>query len=490
MKLSELLEGIEHQIPEGLECEVQSVTADTRQIGAGSLFVCLRGTVNDGHDFAEKALRLGAVAVVCDHDLGLAKQVLSPDTHLAFALICANFFGNPQREMKMIGVTGTNGKTTITHMIKEMIEHFGHKTGLIGTIDNQIGEMRFPAKYTTPDPLTFYTTLARMRDAGCEYVVMEVSSHGLAQQRVAGCSFDAAVFTNLTQDHLDYHKTMENYYQAKKRLFTMCKKAVINLDDEYGQRLAKECECEVLTFSIRQDAADYTAKSIALRPHESTFAFVGNSVIARAKVPIPGEFSISNAMASIVTGLALSFPLEEVIGCIADTKGIPGRFEILKTDTPFTIIRDYAHTPDALEKVLSTLRATVKEGRIIALFGCAGNRDPAKRKEMPEIAARLADFVILTSDNPRSEDPTKIIEDSKPGLLKHRTPYRVIVDRYQAIRWALENAQPGDTLLLAGKGHEDYQVLAHGTIHFDEKEIVEELLAEIRKEQAAEKAEG
>lgn len=482
MKLKELLEGIEHQIPDGFDCEVKNVTSDTRQIAEGSLFVCLKGTVNDGHDFAEKALMLGAAAVVCDHELGLEKQVVCPDTHFAFGLICANFFGNPQREMKLVGVTGTNGKTTVTHMIREMTERLGHKTGLIGTIENQIGEMKFPAKYTTPDPLTFYTTLARMRDAGCEYVVMEVSSHGLDQQRVAGCFFEAAVFTNLTQDHLDYHKTMENYYQAKKRLFGICKKAVINLDDEYGQRLAKECGCEVMTYSISQDAADYTAKTVVLKPHESTFAFVGNSMIARARVPIPGEFSVSNAMAAIVTGLALGFPLEQVIESVANTEGIPGRFEILKTGTPYTVIRDYAHTPDALEKVLNALRATVTEGRIMILFGCAGNRDRAKRRQMSDIAAKLADFVILTSDNPRSEDPAQIIEDAKPGLLEHRTPYRVIVDRYQAIRWALENAQPGDTLLLAGKGHEDYQVLSHGTIHFDEKEIVEELLSEIRAE--------
>lgn len=474
MKISKIFEkvAVTGEIPDG---EINHICCDTRQITEGSAFFCLKGFNSDGHDFAKKANELGASLIVCERDTGEKNQLLVKDSHEAFALCCANLFGNPQEKLKLIGVTGTNGKTTITHLIHDVLERMGHKAGLIGTIKTDIGDMKSPSKYTTPDPLSFYSLLSQMVEAKCEYAVMEVSSHGLDQKRVAGCVFDVAVFTNLTQDHLDYHKSMENYYEAKKRLFSICKKAVINFDDTYGRRLYRECTCEKRSFAVSRSDGDYTAKNIEMKASGSKFAFVGNGVISRVKFPVPGEFSISNAMAAICALTALGLPLEAVCESLADTEGVPGRFEVLKTDTPYTVIRDYAHSPDAIEKVLTALRA-VTNGRIIILFGCAGNRDRKKRRIMAEAAARLSDFAILTSDNPRDEDPMQIIDDARPGLLEHETPNIIIPDRYEAIGWALENCKEGDTLLLAGKGHEDYQVLSHATIHFDEKEIVAELL--------------
>lgn len=475
MNLTQLFTGVPHRTLLA-DSNIAGICADTRQITPGSVFFCLKGTASDGHDFSSQALEKGAVAVVCERDLGYPQQILVDDTHAAWALCCANYFGNPQRAMKLVGVTGTNGKTTVTHLIRDLLEGAGYRTGLIGTIATDVAGMHYPAKYTTPDPLTFYSLLDQMRQAGCDYAVMEVSSHGLDQQRVAGCRFAVGVFTNLTQDHLDYHGTMENYYQAKKKLFDLCDSAVVNLDDEWGRRLCAEIPCPFKTFSASQDAADYTAKSVQMRADGSAFAFVGSGMIARVKYATPGEFSVSNAMAAIGACLSLGMELGQAAALLERCRPVPGRFEALKTQTPYTVIRDYAHTPDAIEKVLLALRS-VTQGRIVILFGCAGNRDRKKRRLMTEAAARLADFVVLTSDNPRREDPLQIIEDAKPGLLEHQTPHVIIPDRYEAIAWALDFCGEGDVLLLAGKGHEDYQVLAHGTIHFDEKEVVAELLS-------------
>ncbi|HAN44553.1 MAG TPA: UDP-N-acetylmuramoyl-L-alanyl-D-glutamate--2,6-diaminopimelate ligase, partial [Ruminococcaceae bacterium] len=394
--------------------------------------------------------------------------------HIAYAYICANYFGNPAKKLKLIAVTGTNGKTTITYILKHIIEETGRKCGLIGTIHNEIDDIAIPAKNTTPDAYQLHSMLSRMVQAGCEYAVMEASSHALDQHRLAGCRFDAAIFTNLTQDHLDYHENLESYFKAKRKLFDMCGCAVLNIDDEYGVRIYNEVDCRKVSFSIEKDDADYTAKSIAIASDGSKFALVGNSVIARISYCMPGRFAVSNAMGAAACMLALGFDFNTVANALNTCKGVTGRCEVIKTDKNFTVIRDYAHSPDGLEKIISTLKEFAPS-RVITLFGCAGNRDRTKRPKMGEIASRLSDFVILTSDNPRDEDPQQIVEDVLPGLLKHNTPYKVIVDRYEAIKWGLENARKDDILLLAGKGHEDYQVLAGGTIYFDEKEIVQRL---------------
>lgn len=482
MRLERLIGGLEFTGPVP-DCEITGVTADSRQIEKGNLFVCIKGGKFDGHDHAQEALDAGAAAVVCEHDLGLKNQLVCGDTRYAYGILCGNWYGNPAQKLTLVGVTGTNGKTTITCMLKHILEAAGRKVGLLGTIHNEIDDIVLPAKHTTPDPLALHSMFSRMVGAGCEYVVMECSSHALDQRRLAGLHFETAIFTNLTQDHLDYHLTMENYYLAKKKLFSMCDTAIINFDDSYGQRLASEVTCNLLTFSIDNNAADYTAKEIRAYPDSSKFMLVGNGQIVRIKLPIPGDFSVSNGMAAAAACLSLGLSLEEVAAGLNTCQGVVGRIEVLQTDTDYTVIRDYAHSPDGLEKIISTMRKFA-HGRIITLFGCAGNRDRGKRKIMAEIVSRLSDYVILTSDNPRDEDEMQIIEDAMPGIEAHpETPCEVIPDRYSAIEWGLTHAQPGDVLILAGKGHEDYQVLRGETICFDEKKVVAEILSRLKNKQ-------
>lgn len=457
------------------DCAVTDITCDSRQVEKGSLFFCMQGVRFDGHDHAAQALEKGACAVVVERDLGLEKQVLVQDTREAYGLVCSAYFGHPARQLKLLGVTGTNGKTTITYIIKHILQQAGKKVGLIGTIHNEIDDMTLPAKHTTPDSFQLHMLFRRMLDAQCEYAVMEVSSHALDQHRVAGCRFACAAFTNLTQDHLDYHIDMEHYYAAKRRLFEMSDVAVLNLDDPFGARLAGEVSCVKKTFSCESDTADYTARNIQFSAGGSQFALLTNGSIARVKIPMPGQFSVSNAMAAAVTCLSAGIDFETVVQGLCSCQGVPGRLEVLPANRAYTVIRDYAHSPDGLEKVLSTVKQFAS-GRVVALFGCAGNRDRTKRPIMGEIVSRLADYCILTSDNPRDEDPQRIIEDCLPGVRRHKTPYKVIADRYDAIKWALAHAKPDDILVLCGKGHEDYQVLNYGTIYFDEREIVMELL--------------
>lgn len=474
MTLYQLLDsvGIPHATK---DCDITGITCDSRQVEKGSLFFCIRGLKFDGHDHAQSAVQNGAAGIVCERDLGLENQVLVHDTREAYGIACANYFGNPSKKLKLIGVTGTNGKTTVTYLIKHILEVADKKVGLIGTIQNEIDDMTLPAKHTTPDPFQLHTLFARMLEAGCEYVVMEVSSHALDQHRVAGCHFTCAAFTNLTQDHLDYHGSMEEYYRAKKKLFDISDCAVINIDDRYGQQLASELAIETHTFSCEKDNADYTARDLKFTASSSRFALLSSGNIDRVQINMPGKFSVSNAMAATVVCLAAGISKEMVIAGLKDCPGVTGRVEIIPSTTSYTIIRDYAHSPDGLEKVLTAVREFAP-ARIVTLFGCAGNRDRAKRPMMGEIASRLSDYCILTSDNPRDEDPMRIINDCLPGLTQHKTPYKIFVNRYDAIEWALDFCKNDDVLLLAGKGHEDYQVLDYGTIYFDEKEIVLDLL--------------
>ncbi|MCL2055680.1 MAG: UDP-N-acetylmuramoyl-L-alanyl-D-glutamate--2,6-diaminopimelate ligase [Oscillospiraceae bacterium] len=478
MTLYKLLDGIAFESG-AADTEIGAITCDSRQVERGSLFFCQKGVKLDGHDHAAKALEMGAAAVVAQRDLGIKNQIIVPDTREAWGYACANYFGNPAKKLKLMGVTGTNGKTSTTYIMKQILEAAGKKTGLIGTIQNEISDMIIPAKHTTPDPFQLHAMFSRMLAAGCEYVVMEVSSHALDQKRLAGCYFTAAVFTNLTQDHLDYHGTMESYYNAKRLLFDMCGTAVINLDDAYGKRLLEEISCPARTFSCGDDAAaDFAAKNIRFTARQSSYVTFHNSILHKSIIPMPGMFNVSNALAATAACEAAGIPTEDITKSLPGCRGVPGRMEILETDTPYTVIREYAHSPDSLEKMLTAVKAFAP-ARVVVLFGCAGNRDRTKRPQMAGAAAKHADFCILTSDNPRDEDPQRIIDDALPGFKPYRTPHKVIADRYDAIRWALENSRPDDVLVLAGKGHEDYQVLDYGTIFFDEKVIVAELLAKI-----------
>ena len=479
MFLSELLKDIKYSgnLPE--DREITHITSDSRAVCEGCLFVCIKGLRFDGHDAAAKAVENGAAAVVAERDVGVENQIIVENSRSAYAIICGNYYGRPAERLKLIGVTGTNGKTTITILIKNMLEYAGKRVGLIGTIKNEIEDMSLPAKYTTPDPLELHLLFKKMADAGCEYVVMETSSHALDQHRLDGCKFECGIFTNLTQDHLDYHLTMENYYLAKRKLFDITKRAVINIDDEYGRRLCGEVKCPFKTFSTSRTEADYTAHNIGFDMRGSSFELAGYGEIGRVKFRMPGEFAVSDAMAAGVCALSLGVDFDTMIAGLNHSPGVPGRAEILKTDTDFTVIRDYAHSADSLEKILTTVKSFAP-GRVVVLFGCAGNRDRTKRPKMAKAASKLADFVILTSDNPRSEDEMQIINDALPGL-DPKKPHKVIPNRYEAIKWALENSRKNDILVLAGKGHEDYQVLSYGTIYFDESEIVQELLEKMRK---------
>lgn len=474
-----MLDGIEYtgQLDDR---EITAITCDSRQVEENNLFFCIEGARFDGHDHAGQAASRGAAAVVVSRDLGLSNQILVRDTRTAYGLTCANYFGNPAKKLKLLGVTGTNGKTTITYLVKNILEAAGKKVGLIGTIHNEIGEMTLPAKHTTPDPIQLHAMFARMVEAGCEYAVMEVSSHALDQRRVAGCHFDCAAFTNLTQDHLDYHGTMEKYFKAKKLLFGICDTAVINIDDEYGKRLYDEISCKKLAYSLTSDTADYTAHDIKFSAQGSRFSLLARSKLSRVNFCMPGKFSVANALTAAVTCIAAGVDFDVVVAGLSSVKGVAGRVEILPTNTDFTVIRDYAHSPDSLRKILETVREFAP-ARVVTLFGCAGNRDRTKRAKMAEAAAEFSDFCILTSDNPRDEAPQRIIDDALPGLQAHKTPFKTIVDRYSAIEWALDFCEPNDILVLAGKGHEDYQVLEYGTIFFDEKVIVAELLEKRKK---------
>lgn len=472
MKLIDLLEN--NAVTAVGDTEISSITDDTRKVTEGSLFVCVKGGSFDGHDAAAQMLEKGAAAVVCERDLGLGdKQILTDNSRKLYGKLCAAWFGHPERKMTLIGVTGTNGKTTTTSIIKHILMADGHKTGLIGTIQNEIGDEIFHTENTTPLTFEFMSVLAQMAESGCEYVVMEVSSFALVQHRIGPARFKTAVFTNLTQDHLDYHKDMEDYYQAKKMLFDVCDHALINIDDEYGKRLFGEVECGKTSFSVK-GKADVFADNIAISSSGSSFDLNRGDEKTSVRSPIPGMFNVSNLTAAAEVCLREGISADKVTAAIAAYNGVKGRCEIIPTGRDFTVICDYAHTPDAIENILKSVKEYT-EGRLICLFGCGGNRDAAKRPKMAAAAAKYADRLVVTSDNPRNEEPEAIIADILAGLKDSDIPRDIVTDRKEAIFHALKIAEKGDIIVLAGKGHEDYQVLAGMKhIHFDEREIVAE----------------
>ena len=476
MKLYELLADT------GVSCgalpadtEITDITCDSRMVRPGCLFACIAGTAVDGHRFAEAALQAGAAAVLVQRDMGLDAQLMAADTRLVWAQICANRFGRPATRLKMIGVTGTNGKTTTTSLIKSMLEHEGHKVGLIGTIHNLIGDRELPSHNTTPGPYDLQALLAQMVEEGCDFCVMEVSSHALHQHRVGGCVYEVGVFTNLTQDHLDYHGTMENYMLAKKELFSISRHGIVNADDPWAFAISEGVPCSLATYSSKS-AADFAAADIAFRADGVDFTLTCADGTARVNMQIPGQFSVYNGLCAAAVCLQLGMPFDRVVTALSAASGVKGRAEVVPTGRDFTVVIDYAHTPDGLDNICRTLKQCCS-GRLVTLFGCGGDRDRTKRPLMGEVAAALSDYVIVTSDNPRSEDPAAIIEDIVPGVRKTDTPHTVVVNRVEAIHWAITHAEAGDTILLAGKGHETYQILATETIHLDEREVVADALS-------------
>lgn len=456
------------------DTEITGITCDSRNVSPGCLFVCIKGTASDGHDYAAAAVRAGAAAVVAEHDVGLENQIILPDTRAAYADACAEWFGRPADGLHLLAVTGTNGKTSVTYMLKAILEKAGFKVGLIGTIQNMIGDEIIAAHNTTPNAYELNSLFSLMRAKGCTHVIMEVSSHALDQSRVYRLSFDVAMFTNLTQEHLDYHKTMDNYFNAKKKLFKMCKIAVVNSDDQYAERLLADLSCKAVTYSAG-DNSTYSAKGINFKPASVEYEFVSDSDIAHIKVNTGGRFTVYNSLCAAVCAVEIGIPLKTVSAALSEIEGVKGRAESVPTGRDFHIVIDYAHTPDGLKNILSTFRECEKN-RLIVLFGCGGDRDKTKRPIMGEIAEHFADYVIVTSDNPRSEEPRAIIDDILVGMRDSRTPYKVIENRIEAIKYAVSIATRGDIIVLAGKGHETYQILKDGTIHLDEREIVAEAL--------------
>jgi len=478
MKLKDLLTDIEvTALTADPETEIHDIRYDSRAVEKGDLFVAVEGFKSDGHAFIAKAMEKGAAAVLCSRiPADRTPYVLTPDTRKGLALVSAAYFGHPSERMTMIGVTGTNGKTTSTTLIQHMLENcLSQKVGLIGTIENAIGSEKIPSERTTPESYDLQKLLRRMADAGCSYCVMEVSSHALVLERVAGIRFKAGLFTNLTQDHLDFHGTMEAYAEAKAMLFSRCDMAAVNLDDPWAGFMAARANCPVITYSSSRNEADVVAKDIRLSASGVRFCVMAGPEISNIRLGIPGRFSVSNALTVIACGRMLGIPLANMADALSVAKGVKGRVEIVPTGLDCTVVIDYAHTPDALEKVLKTMRE-VSSGRLVAVFGCGGDRDKTKRPIMGRIVAQNADFCVVTSDNPRSEDPNTIIVDILEGMKGSRTPRQVIPNRPEAICWALDNHHPGDIILLAGKGHETYQEINGVKNHMDEREIVAEHL--------------
>ena len=469
MRLSQLLQDVKILSPYE-DREIANITDDSRKVEPGAAYVCIRGEKDDGSRYVNGALAAGAAAVVTERDLRLPEQVLVEDARKAYAAMCAAYFGHPARRLRLIGVTGTNGKTTTANLIKHILEENGETCGLIGTIEYEVPGETFASHLTTPGPNELNSLLKRMADAGCGYAVMEVSSHALDQERVHGLHFSSAVFTNLTQDHLDYHKTMERYFEAKARLFGMCGRAVVNADDPYGRRLMERVSAPLTSFSMESDGADFTAKNIRYSGDRVNYLLLSEGVLCRVEFASPGSPSVYNSLAAITCAAGEGISRLKAAEAICTAKGVRGRMEMVPTGRDFHIMIDYAHTPDGLENVLKSVRGSVK-GRLVLLFGCGGDRDRTKRPLRGEIAGRLADFVVVTSDNPRTEPPGAIIEDILKGL-PGRENVKVVENRAEAIKWVIENARADDIILLAGKGHETYQILNGKTIPFDERQII------------------
>lgn len=459
--------------------EIHSFTDDTRKLSKGDIFLCIKGNNFDGHDAAPKMIAEGAALVVAEHDTGVRPQLIVPDTRKYLAVLAANFYRNPQKKLKMIGVTGTNGKTTIAHIIQHIINESGKKCACIGTAGIDLcGSVYEPNNDipTTPTPMELFKFLAEAVNNGAEYCSIEASSQALAQYRLYGIQFAAGIFTNLTQDHLDFHGNMENYYKAKKQLILQSDKAIINIDDEYGKRLYDETDCPKISCSMK-DAADYYSVNVKTKPSCVTYWL--SSQKAEKSFPIqfgmPGIFNVDNSLAAAAACCEIgAASIEQCVKALESFKGVRGRCEVIY-DGSFTVICDYAHTSDALEKILKAVKPFA-QGRIICLFGAAGERDSDKRPAMGMVVGKNADLAIVTSDNPRFEDPEKIMRDLEKGLDRTMIQYKAIENRREAIEYALSIAKEKDIILLCGKGHEKHQIYGNDYQHFDEHEIVKEIM--------------
>ncbi len=473
-KLADILKNLDYSLVSGTkELEINKIEFDSRKIEPNDVFVAIPGTKIDGHNYINKAIEKGAKVIVCEHcpELKDITVIKVENSHTALARLAANFYGNPSTEIKLVGVTGTNGKTTIATTLYKLFENLGYKAGLLSTIRYLVHNIEVPATHTTPDPLTINRLLRKMVDSGCEYAFMEVSSHALDQHRTDFLDFDGAIFTNITHDHLDYHSTFKNYLYAKKKLFDNLKPqafALVNADDRNAKIVIQNTKAQIYTYGLK-NLADFKAK--ILEKHiDGTLALIDGQEIWLQFI---GEFNVSNLLAVYAAAILLGQEKQEVLEALSKLKPVEGRFEIIKSNG-ITAIVDYAHTPDALEKILKEIRSITQAGeRIITVVGAGGNRDKTKRPEMGAIASQLSDLVILTSDNPRDEEPAEIIKQMREGI---GTKNKVLenVDRREAIRTAIALARPGDVILVAGKGHETYQEIKGKKYHFDDREVIRE----------------
>ena len=473
----------------GDDAEITSIERDSRCVREGALFACIAGAHVDAHSFIPNVARAGARAILTERenvDVPAGLSVLHvPNIQEALDVITPYFYDYPARSMRVIGITGTNGKTTTSYLLRAILRHAGKRVGLVGTIQVMMEDEVFPTANTTPDVIVMQQLLAEMRTRGMDVVVMEVSSHALDQGRVAGVEFDTAVFTNLTQDHLDYHKTMENYARAKARLFDLVseqgaksgKTAVLNADDGAYATMCAHTRCPIISYGVEQPA-DLAARDVHLAQDGMELTLVHEGApLGHLHIGITGLFNVSNVLAATGAALAEKISAEDIVSALRAFTGVPGRFELVRAGQDFSVIVDYAHTPDGMENVLRTARA-VTAGRIIAVFGCGGDRDRTKRPIMGRMAAELADVVVLTSDNPRTENPAAILDEVETGVLPviGTKPYEKLVDRRIAIFHAVQTAQKGDTVVILGKGHETYQILKDKTIHFDDRETAREAI--------------
>jgi UDP-N-acetylmuramoyl-L-alanyl-D-glutamate--2,6-diaminopimelate ligase len=485
MKLQDLLQHLHLLVPyQGTNPEITSIENDNRKVQKGSLFICIKGYTVDGHDYAESAVNNGAAAVLAEKELTLSVPVIIVnDTTRAMAVLADAFYQQPTKKMHLIGITGTNGKTTTSHLIEKIFSDVNRSTGLIGTMYTKIGDQKIETKNTTPESLILQKGFHQMLVAGVDTAIMEVSSHALHMGRVHGCDYDIAVFTNLSQDHLDYHKTMDDYKHAKSLLFSQLgntfdpnkpKYAILNADDSASEMYRKSTAAHVVTYGIDNNA-DFQARNIHMTSAGTTFEIVIEEKNYPINIQLIGKFSVYNVLASIAAAFVSKIPMNKIIDSIESVKGVDGRFELVNAGQEFTVIVDYAHTPDSLENVLKTIQSFAKK-RVFVIVGCGGDRDKTKRPLMAEIACRYATDPIFTSDNPRSEDPITILKDMENGVLGKS--YITIPDRKEAIGTAINHAAEGDVILIAGKGHETYQIIGSKVYDFDDRVVAREAIEE------------
>ena len=486
MKLIELIEGLDFELVSGdTNVEVNDIKNDSRKVLDGDLFFCISGAVSDGHKYAEDVINKGAVVLIVEKkpEVNVPENVTVikvNNSRYAMGYISSRFYGEPSKKLTVIGITGTKGKTTTTYMIREMLEASGTKTGLIGTIEIIDGKETIPAKNTTPESMVLHKTLMDMVDNGVKAVVMEVSSQGLMLDRVAGVDFDYGIFTNLSKDHIgpNEHKTFEEYMMWKAKLFTMCKTGIFNCDDKFADNMTETATCKKVTYGMNK-TADYKADDVRLYNQDGVLGIeytLNGKKNADIIVYLPGEFSVHNSLAAIAIADLLGVPMEDIKLILKQIK-VRGRVEMIPISDDFTIMIDYAHNAMALESLLVALKAYNPE-RLVTLFGCGGNRSKDRRYEMGEVSGKLSDFTVITSDNPRDEEPLDIINDIKIGIGKTDGEYIEIPDRKEAIRYAILNGKKGDVIVLAGKGHEDYQEIKGVKHHMDERDLIKEILEE------------